>query len=567
MKRHCSAQSREKWRSVVGLEVHAQLNSESKLFSGSPNRFGGLVNNYVSLFDAAIPGTLPVLNRRCVELGILTALALSCKINEVSMFDRKHYFYADLPAGYQITQQRAPLANDGIINFQVFTPGIHKKPYKRSSKIKQIQLEQDSGKSLHDSELKQSLVDLNRAGVPLIELVFEPDLEDGEEAAALVKELVLIVQRLGVCSGRMEEGALRVDANVSIHRPGEPLGTRTEIKNIGSVRGVAGAIRHEIERQHDILKCGGCIVNETRAWDAVARRTVAMRDKEQVQDYRYMPEPNLPPLRVNLMTEKDMPDVISVPRLHGTLPELPEQTRQKLMQKYELRPDSVIQLVSEPTLLKYFNNIILVNYRNPNKLVNFLLNELVTALNKNKIDIEDCALKDSQIGEIVDMLAKKKIDLEGAGQLLDVLLLKPDVELTDIIKEQHLSLVIDEEEITRKCIEVIRNNPKLVKQYKDGKIKVFKALLGILAKDTQHRLDMSVVSKKLEDLLKRVLVQTLYEKRNRLHLVARRGEARKWRTCAVGTHVCRPGAFGEAIKVVQLYSIADPTNPSSGGLF
>ncbi|XP_045522791.1 glutamyl-tRNA(Gln) amidotransferase subunit B, mitochondrial isoform X6 [Pieris brassicae] len=281
-----SSQIAKKWQSVVGLEVHAQLNTESKLFSGAQNTFGGLVNNCVSLFDAAIPGTLPVLNRKCVELGVLAALAFSCRVNEVSTFDRKHYFYADLPAGYQITQQRAPLANDGVINFQVYTPGVHKKPYNKSSMIKQIQLEQDSGKSLHDIELKQSLVDLNRAGAPLIEIVFEPDLEDGEEAAALVKELVLIVQRLGVCSGRMEEGALRVDANVSIRREGDPLSTRTEIKNIGSVRGVASAVRYEIDRQQSVLENGGNIINETRMWDAAAKVTVPMRDKEVVQDYR-----------------------------------------------------------------------------------------------------------------------------------------------------------------------------------------------------------------------------------------------------------------------------------------
>lgn len=195
---------RAKWKSVVGLEVHAQINTESKLFSGACTSFGGSPNDNVSLFDAAIPGTLPVLNARCVEMGILTALALSCNVNEMSMFDRKHYFYADLPAGYQITQQRFPLAKDGILKFQVFNPGKHKTPYSKSSKLKQLQLEQDSGKSLHDEEAQRSLIDLNRSGIPLMELVFDPDLSDGEEAAALVKELVLILSKINTCSCKME---------------------------------------------------------------------------------------------------------------------------------------------------------------------------------------------------------------------------------------------------------------------------------------------------------------------------------------------------------------------------
>nr|XP_026494235.1 glutamyl-tRNA(Gln) amidotransferase subunit B, mitochondrial [Vanessa tameamea] len=496
---HCN----KEWQSVVGLEVHAQLNTESKLFSGAENTFGGLVNNCVSLFDAAIPGTLPVLNRKCVELGVLTALALSCKVNEVSTFDRKHYFYADLPAGYQITQQRTPLASDGIINFQVYTPGVHKKPYNKSSKIKQIQLEQDSGKSLHDAELKRSLVDLNRAGAPLIELVFEPDLEDGEEAAALVKELVLIVQRLGACTGRMEEGALRVDANVSMHQAGEPLSTRTEIKNIGSVRGVAGAIRHEIERQRSILEDGGRIVNETRSWDATAKITIPMRDKEVVQDYRFMPEPNLPPLRVNLRTKEDSQDVISVPLIKDKMPELPEESRTKLIKHYELRPETAVQLVNEPVLLDFFQTITLVKARNPTKVANLLLNDLLTVLNKRKLDATRCPLTVNQLEDLVDLLLDKKISLDVCRKTIDELLEGTDSSAMDIIKQKGWLLVTDEAEIVNSCIKVIENNPKLVKQYKDGKTKVFKALLGILSKTTDNKLDMSIASEKLEELLKK----------------------------------------------------------------
>ncbi|KPJ05747.1 Aspartyl/glutamyl-tRNA(Asn/Gln) amidotransferase subunit B [Papilio xuthus] len=445
VKRNNSTSVKTKWQSVVGLEVHAQLNTESKLFSGAQNTFGGLVNNCVSLFDAAIPGTLPVLNRKCVELGVLTALALSCKVNEVSSFDRKHYFYADLPAGYQITQQRAPLANDGVINFQ-----------------------------------------------------------DGEEAAALVKELVLIVQKLGACSGRMEEGALRVDANVSLRKFGEPLSTRTEIKNIGSIRGVAGAVRHEIERQRTILDNGGHIINETRSWDATNKVTIAMRDKEVVQDYRYMPEPNLPPLRVNLHTKEDTQDVISVPLIKETIPELPEDSRRKLIEEYDLREISAIQLVNEPALLNYFYELVSDVTRNPTKVANLLLNDLLTVLNKRKVDVEYCTITVNQMKESTDALLNKQINLDIYRKLLDELFDRPiDFSVLEIIKEKGWTLESDETVIEQKCKEVLDNNPKLVKKYKEGKVKILNSLLGILAKTTSNKMDMAVATKKMEELLKK----------------------------------------------------------------
>ncbi|XP_026729860.1 glutamyl-tRNA(Gln) amidotransferase subunit B, mitochondrial [Trichoplusia ni] len=503
--RRLSHSTEKQWESVVGLEVHAQLNTKSKLFSGAQNTFGGLVNNCVALFDAAIPGTLPVLNRKCVELGIMTALALSCKINEVSSFDRKHYFYADLPAGYQITQQRAPLATDGILSFQVYTPGIHKAPYRKSSKIKQIQLEQDSGKSLHDAELRRSLIDLNRAGAPLMELVFEPDLEDGEEAAALVKELVLIVQRLGSCTGRMEEGALRVDANVSLREPGAPLSTRTEIKNIGSVRGVAGAIRHEIERQRAILNDGGEIINETRAWDATSRVTIPMRDKEVVQDYRYMPEPNLPPLRVNLTSKEDHNDVLSVPLIKEKIPELPEESRRKLIENFNLRPETAIQLVNEPILLNYFHDLMSNKRRNPAKVANFLINDLLTVLNRKKLDTVNSPITIKQLQELTDLLLNRDINLEISRTVLEELIVLADMSLSplQVIEEKGWKLTSNEEEVTNVCMAVIAENPKMVQQYKNGKTKVFKALLGKLYKESNNKIDMSIASKIMEGLLKK----------------------------------------------------------------
>nr|CAD7199734.1 unnamed protein product [Timema douglasi] len=410
--------SRSNWESVVGLEIHAQISSVSKLFSGAGTQFASPVNESVSFFDAAIPGTLPVLNRRCVEAGIVTALALSCKINSVSMFDRKHYFYADLPAGYQITQQRAPLAQGGQLQFQVFTPGVHKEPYSKTSHIHQLQLEQDSGRSLHDDVARRTLIDLNRAGIPLMEIVFEPDLQDGEEAAALVRELSMILERLGTCSCRMDEGALRVDANISVHKKGSPLGIRTEVKNIGSVRAVAHAIQFEIDRQVGVLELGGSIVNETRSWDAQCRQTLPMRDKEEKQDYRFMPEPNLPPLRVvnDGETSADL-SLVNVNELKTRLPELPAETRQKLGEQFRLPAESIIILV-------------------------------ITEMN-------------------------------GWAQITNPL------------------------EIKRICEDVIIKNPDLVAKYLQGKTKIFKALIGEVAKFTKQRANMALVTKELEIQLKK----------------------------------------------------------------
>ncbi|XP_073953847.1 glutamyl-tRNA(Gln) amidotransferase subunit B, mitochondrial isoform X2 [Choristoneura fumiferana] len=303
----------------------------------------------------------------------------------------------------------------------------------------------------------------------------------------------------------MEQGALRVDANVSLRRPGEPLSTRTEIKNIGSVRGVAGAIRHEIERQKAILESGGRIVNETRSWDAVARITIAMRDKEVVQDYRYMPEPNLPPLRVNLHTKEDSQDVISVPLIQDKMPELPEDSRRKLVQDYQLRSDTAIQLVNEPLLLEYFHHLVSGNTQHSTKIANLLINDLLTVLNKKNLDIEECNITVKQLKELTDMFIQKQISLDVCKKTLSELIDSSDAlkSPAEIVNEKGWLLITDEEETTKKCREVIQNNPKLVKQYKDGKVKVFQALLGMLVKSTNNKLDMSLASKKMEELLKK----------------------------------------------------------------
>ncbi|ALC47430.1 CG5463, partial [Drosophila busckii] len=491
-----------KWKSVVGLEVHAQIASASKLFSGSGTAFGAPLNTSVAYFDASIPGTLPVLNRKCVESGIKTSLALGCRVNKVSMFDRKHYFYADLPNGYQITQQRAALANDGLMTFPVITPG--KKVYYKSVKLLQLQLEQDSGKSLHDEQLKRSLVDLNRAGLPLMELVFAPDLETGEEAASLVKELMLILKRLQTCSCKMEEGALRVDANISIHQEGDPLGVRTEVKNIGSVRSISQAITFEINRQLELVAEGGVITNETRSWDAEHRCTVAMRDKEVLQDYRFMPEPNLPPLHVNLKPGCcSTVDLISVAELSEEIPELPEHTRQRLVEQYKLNAETAIILVNEPVLLEHFLSTIKSLPEVSTKLVtNFLINDLLTYCNKLNLNVEQCAISSNSLSDILKLLQAEEINLQAARQLIQLLLTEPQSVVSELVKQHSLQQISDLTAIEAYCRQAIAQQPKAVQQYHKGKAKALFAIVGEVAKLTQQKANMKIVVECLEKLLK-----------------------------------------------------------------
>lgn len=438
-----------------------------------------------------------------MEFAVLTGLALSCRLNETSFFERKHYFYADLPAGFQITQQGQPIAVDGEIKFHVFTPGIKKLPYLKSSKIKQIQLEQDSGKSLHDENLARSLIDLNRAGIPLMEFVFEPDLVDGEEAAALVKELAFTLQLLGVYNGRMEEGALRVDANVSVSRD-DDLGVRTEIKNIGSVRAVAAAIKYEISRQISILEAGNEIFNETRAWDAIKKITIPMREKEDKEDYRFMPETNLPPMRIHI--REDLPNednLVDAIVLRRQLPELPEQIRERLKTTFKISPEIIISLMSDFVLLQLFDGIIRTDgNRKPELVAKFLVMELLGFLHKNKLTVEFCLSHEDFIGQLIDLLQNKIINLMKTKKILYELICDPKKSPKEIVEERNWFLISDEKQLEKICLEIIEKNPKIVSGYKNGKKKLFNALLGQIAKITDNCADMAIVTKIMERLLK-----------------------------------------------------------------
>ncbi|CAD1478414.1 unnamed protein product, partial [Heterotrigona itama] len=442
----------KEWKPTIGLEIHAQISTKSKLFSGAPTNFNNPINSCVSLFDCAIPGTMP--------------------------------------AGFQITQQKKPLAINGKIKFHVFKTGVHKQPYSKSSKIKQIQLEQDSGKSLHNEGFGRSLIDLNRAGIPLMELVFEPDLTSGEEAAALVKELCFILQLLGTCSCKMEEGALRVDANVSISKPNAPLGIRTELKNISSLSAINHAIEYEIKRQISILQKGGEVTNETRAWDPLNKKTILMREKEEKHDYRFMPEPNLPPL--HLYVNKNVQNtynLIDVPSLKEQLPELPEQIRQNLLKS--LTPDTLAAITSNLEWYLLFCDILKNgNHREPQLVAKIFISEILSFVNNQKY-----------IEESIDLIQTEIINRPTFKKLLNELLNKPNKMPKQIVEENNWFIISDEKELEMICLELLKTNPHLVKQYKAGRKKVFKKFLHKTSLLTEQRADMAKASKIMTRLL------------------------------------------------------------------
>nr|XP_047927705.1 glutamyl-tRNA(Gln) amidotransferase subunit B, mitochondrial isoform X2 [Anser cygnoides] len=528
------------WVPVVGLEIHAQISSNSKLFSGSQVQFAAPPNSLVSFFDASLPGTLPVgaflacfslsqclqmrlgmafvrthrytwalaekvLNRRCVEAAVMTGLALNCSINKKSLFDRKHYFYADLPAGYQITQQRVPIAVNGSLSYSLCIDNKMSQMVTKTVRIKQIQLEQDSGKSLHDDSRSQTLVDLNRAGVGLMEVVMEPDMCCGEEAAAAVRELQLILQTLGSSQAIMAEGQLRVDANVSVHHPGEPYGVRTEVKNINSIRFLAKAIDYEIQRQIEELENGGTILNETRAFDSKLGCTVPMRDKEGMQDYRFMPEPNLPPLI--LYDTKSLPanvnhqQVVNIDWIHERLPDLPSAKRAKLVELYGILPEHSFTLVNEDGLTEFFENVLKQTQMKPKKVIGWILNDLLSYLKQHSCTVKESPVSSVLLADLLNLLEKKEISASAAKQVFEELWKGEGKTPLEIVKEKQLQLIEDREELEQICQAVIDEHEKEVMAIKAGNQKIVNKLIGLVQRATQGRSNPVLVKQILEKKL------------------------------------------------------------------
>ncbi|XP_055132097.1 glutamyl-tRNA(Gln) amidotransferase subunit B, mitochondrial isoform X5 [Symphalangus syndactylus] len=456
-----------KWAAVVGLEIHAQISSNSKLFSGSQVRFSAPPNSLVSFFDASLPGTLPVLNRRCVEAAVMTGLALNCHINKKSLFDRKHYFYADLPAGYQITQQRLPIAVNGSLIYGICAGKKQSQVIPKTVRIKQIQLEQDSGKSLHDDLRSQTLIDLNRAGVGLLEVVLEPDMSCGEEAATAVRELQLILQALGTSQANMAD--------------------------------------YEIQRQISELENGGEILNETRSFHHKLGCTMSMRDKEGKQDYRFMPEPNLPPLvlydATSLPADADPQQVINIDQIRETLPELPSVTREKLVQQYGMLLEHSFTLLNEVGLLEFFQNVIKETRAEPKRVTSWVLNTFLGYLKQQNLAVSESPVTPSALAELLDLLDSRTISSSAAKQVFEELWKREGKTPRQIVSEKQLELMQDQGVLEQLCHSVMEAHPQVVMDVKKGNPRAVNKLIGLVRKATQSRADPVMIKELLEKKL------------------------------------------------------------------
>jgi aspartyl-tRNA(Asn)/glutamyl-tRNA(Gln) amidotransferase subunit B len=430
------------WEVVIGMEIHAQVASESKLFSGASTRFGGAPNAQVSLVDAAMPGMLPVINEECVRQAVRSGLGLKAKINLRSVFDRKNYFYPDLPQGYQISQYKSPIVGEGAVNVDLeggenVVVGIER-----------LHLEQDAGKSLHDRHSEYSFVDLNRSGVALMEIVSRPDLRSADQAKAFITKLRSILRYLGTCDGDMEKGNLRADVNVSVRRPGEPLGTRCEIKNVNSIRFIGQAIEHEARRQIEIIEEGGTIEQETRLFDAVRGETRSMRSKEEAHDYRYFPDPDLLPLVF---------DQAYVDALAADLPELPDERKARFMRDFSLSDYDAGVIVAERETADFFEAV--ARGRDGKAAANWVINELFGRLNKEGKPISLSPVSAGQLGAVLDLIRDGTISGKIAKDLFEIIWSEggdPRV----IVEQRGLKQVTDTAAIEQVIDEIVAKNPE-----------------------------------------------------------------------------------------------------------
>ncbi len=436
------------WEVVIGLEVHAQVLSKSKLFSGSSTEFGAAPNSHVSLVDAAMPGMLPVINRECVAQAVRTGLGLKAAINTRSVFDRKNYFYPDLPQGYQISQYKQPIVGEGEVVIDLdggesVTVGIER-----------LHLEQDAGKSLHDQHPTMSFVDLNRSGVALMEIVSKPDLRSADEAKAYLTKLRTIMRYLGTCDGNMDEGSMRADVNVSVRRPGEELGTRCEIKNVNSIRFVGQAVDYEARRQIAIIEDGGVIEQQTRLFDANKGETRSMRSKEEAHDYRYFPDPDLLPLVLD-------PDWIE--GLKAALPELPDARKARFIADYGLSPYDAGVLVLEKDTAEFYEAV--AKGRDAKLAANWVTQELAARLNKDGLGIAESPVSAGQIGAIIDLISDGTISGKIAKDLFEIIWTEGG-DPKAVVEARGLKQVTDTGAIEKVVDDIIAANPEKVAQAK-----------------------------------------------------------------------------------------------------
>ena len=478
------AQMIEGWNLVIGIEIHAQVNSKSKLFSSSPTDFGSKPNSQVSLIDAAMPGMLPVINKFCIEQAVKSGIGLNAKINKKSIFDRKNYFYQDLPQGYQISQYKDPIVGEGFVEIE--TENGQKK-----IGVERLHLEQDAGKSLHDQDPNLTFVDLNRSGIALMEIVSKPDMNSPEEAVEYVRKVRSILRYLGTCDGNMEQGSLRADVNVSVNKPGNELGTRCEIKNLNSFKFIHAAIVYEAKRQIKLIEQGESVNQETRLFNTQSGETRSMRSKEDAHDYRYFPDPDLLPLTL---------DDDWIKGLQDSIPELPDQIKERFINEYSLSSYDANIIVSDKATSEYFEDV--VKNRNPKLVTTWVTGELFSILNKKNLIIEDSPITSKQLGELVDNIENGKISNRQAKEVLEEMCESGKGAL-EIIDEKGLSQISDENEIESLVDNVLNSNPENVKKYKNGKDKLFGFFVGEAMKLSKGKANPKIVN----DLIKKKLSQ------------------------------------------------------------
>ena len=471
------------WEVVIGLEVHAQAVAEAKLFSGAATAFGADPNTQVSLVDVAMPGMLPVINERSIEQAVRTGLGIKARINRYSVFDRKNYFYPDLPQGYQISQFSDPIVGKGEIVLDMADGES------RTVEITRIHLEQDAGKSLHDQDPNSTYVDLNRSGVTLMEIVSEPDMRSSAEAAAYVTKLRTIMRYLGTCDGNMDEGSMRCDVNVSVRRPGEELGTRCEIKNVNSVRFVQQAIEFEARRQIEIIEDGGTIAQETRLFDSNKGVTRSMRSKEDAHDYRYFPDPDLLPLT---LTE----DYVS--RIKESLPELPDQKKDRFVSDYGLSLYDAGVLVAERAIADYFE--IAAKGRDAKFAANWITSDLFGVLNKQGLEIAESPVSGEHLGGLIDLITDGTISGRIAKDVFDDMV-KSGRDAAEIVAEKGLRQVSDTGEIEAIIDTIIAGADDQVAQFRSGNEKIIGWFVGQVMQQTQGKANPKIVNELLRKKL------------------------------------------------------------------
>ena len=474
----------KKYEVVIGLEVHAQVLSESKLFSTSPTKFGAEPNTQVSLVDAAFPGMLPVINEFCIKQAIKTGIGLNAKINNKSIFDRKNYFYADLPQGYQISQYKDPIVGEGSVVLDLTSRS-------KTVGIERLHLEQDAGKSIHDIDPKNTLVDLNRSGVALMEIVSKPDLRSPEEVNAYIKKLRSIMRYLGTCDGNMQEGSLRADVNVSVRKHGEDkYGTRCEIKNVNSIKFMQMAIEYEANRQVDILEEGGKIDQETRLFDTKKNETRSMRSKEDAHDYRYFPDPDLLPLEF---------DNDYIEKIRKEIPELPDQKKSRFIEKFNLSSYEANILVSDLETSKYFE--VVIKNSDVKLAANWITGELFALLNEKNLEITESPISAKNLSKLINLIKDGTISGKIAKTVFEIMS-DGDKDPNNVVKDKDLKQQSDPKELEKLIEKVINENQDKVKEYKSGKEKLFGFFVGQAMKVSGGKANPQLVNEILKKKLK-----------------------------------------------------------------